>query len=143
MATLNLRRFSKPETLLAIAREHLIAFLEPYRAYFLSRGVPVPLPGTEAPLDYGALSLALLSPDANMPKELIDALFFVNELAMPESFDTLHDAIVESGLPIDIVEETSPTDLAIQIWMKRPALLERLHSEHFLSKPRKIGRAHV
>ena len=136
MATLNLRRFSKPETLLAIAREHLIAFFAPYREYFMSRGITIPLPGTEAPLDYGALSFALLSPDANMPKELIDALFFVNELAMPESFDTLHDAIVESGLPIDIVEETSPTDLAIQIWMKRPALLERLHSEHFLSKPR-------
>jgi len=37
MATFNLRRFSKPEMLRRIDREHLIAFLEPHADYFSDR----------------------------------------------------------------------------------------------------------
>jgi len=39
MATLNLRRFTKVETLRAIKQELLVEFLLPYNNFFLSRGV--------------------------------------------------------------------------------------------------------
>ncbi|HOZ49070.1 MAG TPA: hypothetical protein PLO37_06750 [Candidatus Hydrogenedentes bacterium] len=136
MAAINLRRFSKPETLHRIAREHLIAFLGPYRKYLVGRGVTIPPPGTAGTLDYEELIHVLLSPDAKTPQSLIDALFFVNELAAPESFDALQDAVARSGLDVAPGEETSPADLAIQVWMQEPELLERLHAQHFLSRPR-------
>jgi len=38
MATYNLRRFSHPDGLKAIAEEHLIALLQPHAAFFNGRG---------------------------------------------------------------------------------------------------------
>ena len=44
MATYNLRRFSHAEGLKAIAREHLLALLNPHKPYFDGRGLTLPPP---------------------------------------------------------------------------------------------------
>jgi len=42
MATYNLRRFSHAEGLKAIARDHLLALLNPHKLYFDGRGLTLP-----------------------------------------------------------------------------------------------------
>ena len=42
MATHNLRRFARADGLSAIAREHLLALLEPHKFYFDGRVLTVP-----------------------------------------------------------------------------------------------------
>jgi hypothetical protein len=134
MATLNPRRFSKPDTLRHIAREHLLAFLNPHADYFAERGVALPGVGRGDEIDYVALSQILLSPDANTPEGLADALYYVDEMSTPDGFDDLQDAIEDTELDMEL--DVTPADLAIQVWMADRDLVERLHARQFLVRPR-------
>lgn len=138
MATFNLRRFSKPGMLRRIDPEHLIAFLEPHANYFSGRGVELELPSTDNgdELDYNALSQALLNPNATTPDDLAEALYYVNEMSTQEGFDSLQDAIADTDLDVVIGENAAHADLAIQVWMQDRDLVERLHAEQFLFRPR-------
>jgi len=136
MATFNLRRFSKPEMLRRIDREHLIAFLEPHADYFSARGVELPSLNTEDELDYNALSEVLLNPSTSTPEDLAEALYYVNEMSTPEGFDSIQDAIAGTDIDVVIGEDVAHADLAIQAWMQDSELVERLHAEQFLFRPR-------
>jgi hypothetical protein len=136
MATFNLRRFSKPGMLRRIDPEHLIAFLEPYADYFSNRGVELPSTGNGDELDYKALSQALLNPNASTPDDLAEALYYVNEMSTQEGFDSLQEAIADTDLDVVIGENAAHADLAIQVWMQDRDLVERLHAEQFLFRPR-------
>src|SRR5438105_3231338 len=89
MATFTLRRFSCPETLKAIAARRLLTFLKPHRRFLLSRGVTLPQSATDRDLDYEELARVFMTPDGKTPKDLIDALYFVDEMATPEGMDAL------------------------------------------------------
>ncbi len=136
MSAFNPRRFSRPETLRHIAPHHLLEFLNPYREYLSSRKVRLPDALPLDGLDYDALCLVLLNPDSHTPPEIIEAMFYINGLATPEGFDALQNAIEGTDLDVEIPPDATPSDLAIQVWLKDPALLERLHAEQFLLHPR-------
>lgn len=136
MATFNLRRFSKPGMLRRIDPEHLIAFLEPYADYFSNRGVELPSTDNGDELDYKALSQALLNPNASTPDDLAEALYYVNEMSTQEGFDSLQEAIADTDLDVVIGENAAHADLAIQVWIQDQDLVERLHAEQFLFRPR-------
>jgi len=136
MATFNLRRFSKPGMLRRIDPEHLIAFLEPYADYFSNRGVELPSTDNGDELDYKALSQALLNPNASTPDDLAEALYYVNEMSTQEGFDSLQEAIADTDLDVVIAENAAHADLAIQVWIQDQDLVERLHAEQFLFRPR-------
>ena len=135
MATFNPRRFSKPETLRMVAREHLIAFLRPHAAYFTARGVELPSNQTQE-LDYDTLSDVLLSSDTTTPPELAESLYYVDELSTQEGFDSIQEAIDGTEFDATISDEITCADLAIQVWMRNRDLIERLHAEQFLHRPR-------
>lgn len=136
MATFNLRRFSKPGMLRRIDPEHLIAFLEPYADYFSNRGVELPSTDNGDELDYKALSQALLNPNASTPDDLAEALYYVNEMSTQEGFDSLQEAIADTDLDVVIGKNAAHADLAIQVWIQDQDLVERLHAEQFLFRPR-------
>jgi hypothetical protein len=108
MATCRLRRFSCPETLRAIAPDRLAAFLRPFRDFLRGRGAPVPDPGLLIGPDCDRLVAAFMSPDRDTPKELLDALFFVDEMATREGMDALLDAARERGLGLGARADDSP-----------------------------------
>ena len=135
MSTFQIRRFSKPELLRGIARPHLLAFLRRYAEYFAGQGLTLPEDDTEA-LNYPRLSEILLSPDPSTPPELSEALFYVNEISTAEGFDDLQAAIVEAGLDLVVDEEVTPADLAIQVWMREPRIIEKVHAEQRFLKAR-------
>jgi hypothetical protein len=125
-----LKRFSRPATLKSIDASLLRRFLAPHRAFFKARGVDVARP---AELDYDGLARVLMTPDVDAPEQLLDALFFIEELA----HDRLFDALAErSG--IHCAAEIGPADLAVLVWLEKPEVLERFHAEQFLTRPKRF-----
>ncbi len=88
MSNFNLRRFTTVDVLKSIRIENLLAFLSPYWEYFESKGVLMPK-GTASSFDYKGLIAVFMNPDEGMPKELIDALYFVDEMATTEGMDSI------------------------------------------------------
>jgi hypothetical protein len=139
MAMFRLRRFSRPESLKAIAPEQLIAFLRPYERYFASRGVMLPPACSAEKLDYSGLVKAFLSPDSKTPQQLIDALYLVDEMATPEGMDALLDEVARQNLMLTTGSDHSPEDVAVQVWLLKRDILERKHAEHHLEKARSFA----
>lgn len=133
MATFRLRRFSNPEVLRAIAPRRLIAFLQPHRAFFEACGFVFPRAPSTGPIDYEALVDLFMAPEAGFPKDLLDALFLVDEMATPHGMDALLDT---PGLSLEEGAEDSPADIAVQAWLLDCRLLESKHAEQFLVRPR-------
>jgi hypothetical protein len=131
MATFTLRRFSCPETLKAIRPARLLAFLTPHRRFFLSRGLTLPQPRSDGELDYEELARVFMTPDVKTPKDLIDALYLVDEMATPEGMDALLAEAKQQKLRLAAGSDHSPADIAVQIWLLDKDILERKHAEHF------------
>lgn len=134
MATFRLHRFSSPETLKRITPRYFFDFLRPYESYLQGRGVVI---GSD--LDYEQLVKVLMTPDETFPKDLADDLYFVHEMASTNGMDELLDAIedmpAEDRVIIDTVDAT-PADVAIQVRLQAPEILERKHAEHRLTSKR-------
>jgi hypothetical protein len=115
--------------------QYLLALLLPYSGYFAGRGLDLsPTDGAET--NYQALADILLNPDDAMPPPLVDALYFVNEMATLEGMDDLLNASAAAGIELDSGAEMTPSDVAVQVWLKDRSLLERKHAEQFLCRPR-------
>ena len=135
MATLNPRRFAQPDSLKAINPDRLLAFLDPYKEYLAGRGMPWPTTNTQE-IDYETLTGILMKPDDQMPTRMVDALYFVHEMATADEMDSLIKAAKDEGIELDHDPKTTPADIAAQVWLKAPDLLERMHAEVLVMKPR-------
>ena len=69
MATYNLRRFARPDTLKAITPENLVALFRPYSDFLEGRGVTLPSNG-DGDLEYEHLAEVLITPDIDTPADL-------------------------------------------------------------------------
>jgi hypothetical protein len=83
MSTFSLRRFANQEILKFIRKDHLISLFDHHRTYFADRGVSLKHKAAEE-LDYYGIARVLMTPDETTPRELVDDLFFVDEMATPE-----------------------------------------------------------
>ncbi|RMH00002.1 MAG: hypothetical protein D6705_01635 [Deltaproteobacteria bacterium] len=160
MATFTLRRFTNPATLKSIRKDNLIALLDRHRSYFVGRGVTLQRPtavlqvadgtGTygrgaarvEAMngVDYEGIARVLMTPDESTPCELVDDLFFVDEMATPEGMDALREEIERLPLArrrsIDLGSDPTPADVAVMVRLHAPDILEHKHAEGLLVSKR-------
>jgi hypothetical protein len=136
MATYRLRHFSNPSTLSSIEPSRLLALLEPYRDFFELRGSALPALENANTLDTHMLVEVFLSPDVSTPRELLDALFLVDEMSTPEGMDLLLDEAARAGHELESGDDHSPADVAVQVWLFDSDILERKHAEQFLFKPK-------
>ena len=136
MATYNLRRFAHPDGLKAITPDHLLALLKPHESYFESRGFTLWSPSVIDGLDYDHLVEVLMNPDSSTPVELIDALYYVHEMATPECMDVLLQEAENNGISLDANPNPTVSDVAVQIYIQNKDILERKHAEQYLNKPR-------
>ena len=127
MATYNLRRFSHPDTLKHIAPTHLLALLSPHAEYFRGKGVDVAT-GSDG-LDYQGLAHVLMEPEADMPHDLVEALYFIHEMATAEAMDILLTEAPLRDIAIADTPDQTPADVALQVWLQDRDLLERKHAE--------------
>ena len=136
MATYNLRRFANAASLKAIAPQHLLEFLEPYRPYFENRDLTLPTSPASDGLDYERLVYVLMSPGTDTPEALLDALFFVNEMSADECMDILLEEAETKGLSLDGKLDPTAADVAVQVFLQDRQLLERKHAEQYLTRAR-------
>lgn len=138
MATFRLRHFSNPSTLRSIDPERLVSLLTPHRSFFTGRGCPLPAPGDAAELDHQALVDIFSTPDAGTPKELLDALFLIDEMSTTLGMDSLLEAASAAGIDLQLNpgDNHSPADVAVQVWLLDQDILERKHAEQFLHRPK-------
>jgi hypothetical protein len=129
MATYNLRRLCRPDLLRAIGSKHLGALLAPHAAYLASHGITLPLEGRDAPLQYVALAQLFLAPDEAMPRELIDALYFIDEIATASGVEALLQAAKARGIRWHTCVEMTYAEVVLEMWLMDPHLVERVHAE--------------
>lgn len=128
MPAFNPRIFSNPARLKHIAPARLKAFLEPWNEYFKSRGLDLAACSTDdMPLE--AIADVLMNPDASVPEDMVNALYYVHETASHEAMDELLDRAAAAGIEIDKDHEVSVADVSVQIWLAQPMLLQRQHAE--------------
>lgn len=133
MATFRLRKFSHPDALRAIAPARLTTFLSQYMEYFRDRGVALPEDGT---LDYEQLVSVLMNPDDDVPAQMVDALYFVHEMADNDVMEQLLSAARTRGLDLDLGDEPTAADVAVAVWLAEPDLLQELHAESYVMRPK-------
>jgi hypothetical protein len=128
MATFNLRKFTDPDVLKTIAPVRLAAFLRPWREYLMRRGIDFPVNGF-GHIDCDALAQVLMNPDASVPKDMVDALYYVHETASGEDMDALLDLAKSRRVEVADEPNTTVTDVAIQMWLAAPDMLRERHAE--------------
>lgn len=87
-------------------------------------------------LDLEGLSRIFMTPDEGTPEDLINSLYLVDEMATEQGMADLLEAARFEKLALEVGEDVSPADVAVQVWLTAPGLLERMHAEHHLSAPR-------
>lgn len=127
------RRFANPALLRQIDPTLLVQFLSPYAEYFNGRGVD--LSDTDA-IDYDTLASVLADPGDEAPDALLEAVYFVDEVTGEEFVDNLIDGAHREGVALDDSHESSPADIAVRIWLKNPDVLQIIHAEQFLIRPK-------
>lgn len=136
MPTYNLQRFSNPDALKAVSIDCLLRFLSPYTEFFKMRGLDLDrFSGEEEGFDYLALVDILMTPDEDTPKELVDALYYVHEMATLEGMDFLLAEAEKRGIPL-VVEDPTPVDVAMRMWIHGGEIVECAHAKGSMTRPR-------
>jgi hypothetical protein len=128
MVALNLRKFTNPDLLKTIAPARLIAFLDPWREYLASRGLHFQSGGA-GDVDCDSLAHILIEPDATVPKDMVDALYYVHETASDDEMDALLGLAISRHVEIEQDPTTTAADVAIQMWLAAPDVLREHHAE--------------
>lgn len=127
MANFRLKRFANAAILKKINPQLLLDFLRPFRQ-FLTSQCDLYWPVDPRDFDHQALANILISPRADMPEALLDALYFVDTLSGDDYFDRLledaHTAGIDCGSG-----DLSCEDMALRIWLHDPSILERIHAQ--------------
>lgn len=135
MASFRLKRFSNAAVLKNIDFRLLHRFLHAHKDYLADCGFRWSDDPHE--FDYDELARILMSPTVDAPEDMLDALYFVDNLSDAETFDRILNEAIEAGLDVSD-PDISPQDLTIIVWMKKPEILERVHAEQFRVKQRKF-----
>ncbi len=153
MPNLNTRRFTDTDILGKIRIESLITWLMPAKDYLAARGVALPVTGQSAPpsasdgnsgVDLEKLAAVFVEPDEAMPEYLVNSLFIIHEMADEPGMDAILDSIEAQNegkaeadkLVLNIGDDPDPADVAVQAWLQDKELLEEIHNQHQLTRPR-------
>jgi hypothetical protein len=129
------RRFANPALLKQIDSPLLVQFLTPHAAYLAGRGVDL---SDAHALDYDALAAALADPGDDAPDPLLEAIYFIDEAADDEFADTLLVEAESKGIALVDGQDASPADIAVRLWLADPHVLQNLHAERFLVRPKRF-----
>lgn len=137
MPVFKLVRFSRPEVLRSINPTYLLRLLKPHSRFFRNHGLTLPSIKAAASLDHQALMRILASPEIGPPAELVDALFYIHEMATHEGMQALMEAVPLEKLGGDLFD-MPPADVAVRAWLLNPRAVERAHAEFFAAKARRF-----
>jgi len=133
MSTYNVRKFAQPDVLKRVHPDNLIAFLTPYAAYLKEREFALTTNGS-GELEYEKLAGILMNPTENIPIEMVEALYFIQEMSDDDQFDELCEQAKQANLTLS--DDCTPADAAVSLWLHDPELLKRPHAEVLALKPK-------
>lgn len=93
-------------------------------------------PGRHDAIDHWTLLRILATPDPSLPPRLIEAFHYVGDLATPECMDSLLAAIADRGVRLDLGPDTTPADVAVEVWLRCREVIEHKHGERHLRRRR-------
>ena len=128
MATHRLPKFTNPDFLKTIAPERLISVFRPYQDYLSRRQFELP-DDPAGEIDYETLSAIIIHPHEDVPREMVEALYYIHEMSGIEQMDDLLAAANARHRPIDVGPDASPADVAARVWLAYPDLLREQHAE--------------
>jgi hypothetical protein len=133
MANVNL--FTQPGTFRRMKPEFLCKWLEPARDYLAGRGFVLPAEGS-GQIDFDRLAGIFMEPDAAMPRELMHSASLIHEMSTENAMHDLLDGIRHLQGKLVIGDDPDPVDVAVQVWLYAPDVLEEMHQMHQLDRPR-------
>jgi hypothetical protein len=136
MGMARIKRFLRLETLRTIDPKCLLKLLRRHRKFLAQQGLTLPTVRHAASLDLRKLSEILLSPELLTPGSLLDALFYISDLATRDGMDALLKELTAPALGLGIFG-ADPADVAVRAYIKDPGLLARMYAETFASRPRR------
>ncbi|MBF0629222.1 MAG: hypothetical protein HQL91_13480 [Magnetococcales bacterium] len=134
MAMFNPRRFAQPDTLKTIEPGRLVAFMGLHREFLEGCGVIFPSNG--GGMDCERLATILMNLGDDAPKDLLESLYVIHEMANQDGMDRLLEAAKGQGILIDFAPDSSPADIAVQVFLKDRELIERQHANVFINRAR-------
>jgi hypothetical protein len=75
-----------------------------------------------------------MNPTENIPIEMVEALYFIQEMSGDEQFDELCEQAKTVNLTV--AADCTPADLAIALWLHDPELIKRPHAEVLALTPK-------
>jgi len=135
--TLSLKRFTNAAILKRINAKLLLEFLSPHRDFLVTQR-ELPWPDDPDEFDHEALARILMSPSVDTPEDLLDALYFVDNLADPDCYDRILQEAEDAEIDVTTADGDDPTpeDLTVRVWLADPLILERVHAEMYRSRPK-------
>jgi len=134
MASFRLKRFANVAVLKRINPKLLTEFLTPFQNFLVDRR-GLAWPDDSIDLDHTRLAEILMSPTEDTPDELLDALYFVDNLTDGDCYDRLLEEAHEAGIDLG-TDDPSPEDLTLRIWLVDRNILERVHAEQYRVRPK-------
>src|SRR5688500_11174514 len=120
MASFKLRHFANAETLRAVRPQFLMALLGRHADSFAERGVDFGAFNATGPA-YEAIAGVLMAPE-QPPSTLTDDLYSVDDTATPAGMDALLEAAEAAKVELDLADDPTPADDAVQVRLRAPAL---------------------
>jgi len=65
-------------------------------------------------------------------------VFLIDEMSTPSGMDALQTAALRAGMPFDENQDHTPADVAVQVWLFSPAIVEDQHAWQAWKIPRKM-----
>lgn len=127
------KRFTKPQFLKQIGQALLGRLFDRFRGELTARQLALPPAALDDDAYFAALARLALAPEG-LPDNLIETLFALEELANAEGQERLERAVREARLELTFAAESSPGDIAVQVWLASPEVLVATHNEQRLSR---------
>lgn len=128
MSDLRLRKFSDLAFIQSIDKERILRpLLEPFADYFGKHDVDVSALADGNGVDRKLLAI-FTEVDGEMPRQLLNDLYMLDDLADESGHDRIRTEAQKSGVTLDgIGDELSPAEFAIAVYRKEPELIRGCH----------------
>ena len=136
MPTFRVDRFLRPAVLRSIDQDRLVSFLNLFKDFLLSRGLMLRGKHPLSSAQFEKLVGILGTPTRNTPRELLDAMHLVTEMANARCMDIILTRIDVIELGLSAMSNPTPADVAMQAWISQRHIIEGIHAEQSLVRTR-------
>src|SRR3954451_10169117 len=127
MATITTHRFTHPGILRTLHTEILMHWLAPAFAWLEGKGIVHESERNR--IDHDRLAHLFLEPEPTMPEYLLDSAFLIQEMSDTEGMDLILEAQERLSLKLELPDNPTPMEVAMQAYSHQRDLLLRLHPE--------------